>query len=319
MVVFHTPVLLNECLEYLAPEKPNALMVDATLGEGGHSYAFLSRFKDLTVYGLDADCEIQKTAKERLAEFGGRIKFFNTWSDDFFKANIMEVKFDIILIDLGISIFHYSASHRGFSFSNDEVLDMRLNANTRKTARDLIATLSEKDLADIIFKFGEERYSRQIARKIVERRKTKAITSSKDLADIIFNAVPPKYRYGRLHPATRTFQALRIEVNSELERLPKLLELAFEALAVGGKLGVISFHSLEDRIVKHHFRTLSKTFVEKENMPIQNNGEKFLASLLTKKAIQASEEEIRANSPSRSAKLRVIKKNIQVMRKTGNV
>ncbi|MEL3907515.1 MAG: 16S rRNA (cytosine(1402)-N(4))-methyltransferase RsmH [Treponemataceae bacterium] len=314
MVVFHTPVLLNECLEYLAPEKPNALMVDATLGEGGHSYAFLSKFPDIRIYGLDADCEIQKRAEERLQKFGDRIKFFNVWSDDFFKTNI-EKSFDIILIDLGISVFHYSASNRGFSFSRDETLDMRLNANTGKSAGDLIANLSEKDLADIIFKFGEERYSRRIARKIVERRKTKAITSSKDLADIIFNAVPPKYRYGRLHPATRTFQALRIEVNSELERLPKLLELAFESLAEGGKLGVISFHSLEDRIVKHYFRTLSKTFVEKENMPIQDNGENFLATLLTKKPIQASEEEVRANSPSRSAKLRVIKKNIQVTRK----
>lgn len=309
MEIFHTPVLLQECLEFLAPEKPNAVMVDGTLGEGGHSAAFLSRFPDLTVFGIDADAEIQKRAQQRLSEFGNRIRFYHLWSDDFFKNNPLEQKFDIILLDLGISIFHYAASQRGFSFSNDETLDMRLNLHTKRSAADLVASLNEKDLADMIFQYGEERYSRRIARSIVERRSIKPIKTSKDLADVIFQTVPPKYRYGRLHPATRTFQALRIAVNGELERLPRLLELAFQALAAGGKLGVITFHSLEDRIVKQYFRTLSKTFLESENMPIVDTERRYCATLVNKKAIQASEEEVTQNPPSRSAKLRVIKRN----------
>ena len=309
MEVFHTPVLLRECLELLAPEKSNALMVDGTLGEGGHTEAFLSRFSDLTVYGVDADAEIQKRARQRLSGFGSRIEFYNLWSDEFFENNPSEKRFDVILLDLGISIFHYAASQRGFSFSCNEALDMRLNARTKNSAADLIASLNEKELADMIFQYGEERYSRRIARKIVERRKVKAITTSGDLADVVFNSVPSKYRYGRLHPATRTFQALRIAVNGELERLPRLLDLAFHSLADGGKLGVITFHSLEDRIVKQYFRKLSKTFLECENMPIVDTEKKFVASLVSKKAIQASEDEVAKNPPSRSAKLRVIKRN----------
>lgn len=310
MEIFHKAVLLHECLKLLAPEEPDALMIDGTLGEGGHSFAFLSQFNDLTVYGVDADREIQERAKLRLKDFSGRVKFFNAWTDDFLKNYTEEKKPHIILLDLGISVFHYAASHRGFSFSSDEKLDMRLNSKTKKTAADLIAQLSEKELADMIYRYAEERYSRQIARRIVEKRKEAPIETARELAELIFNAVPPKYRYGRIHPATRTFQALRIAVNSELDRLPRLLSLSFGLLASGGKLGVISFHSLEDRIVKHYFRELAKTVVEKNFQPINKTerNKNAVAVLLTKKPVTATDEECAANPPSRSAKLRVIQK-----------
>lgn len=312
MKVFHKPVLLHECLNLLAPEKPNSLMIDGTLGEGGHSYAFLSQFLDLTVYGIDADAEIQKRAEERLAVFKKRLKLFNMWTDDFLRNYSESKKPDIILLDLGISIFHYLASNRGFSFSSDERLDMRLNTKTGKTALDIVNKESEKELSDLIYKYGEERYSRQIATSIVEKRKEAKIETAKQLAEIIFNAVPIRYRHGRLHPATRTFQALRIAVNGELDRLPELLSLAFKVLNEGGKLAVISFHSLEDRIVKQYFRELSKTLVENEIKPINKKEKKFLARLLTKKPITAGDEELAENPPSRSAKLRIIQKLYKV-------
>lgn len=318
MQIFHRPVLLNECLDLLAPEAEHQLMVDGTLGEGGHSEAFLRRFKTLSIIGVDADSKIQSVAKERLKPFGERIHFITNWSDVFFSTYVFEQKPSIILLDLGISIFHYEAAERGFSFLADEPLDMRLSNGLKTSASDIVNKLAEKDLADVIFKYGEEHFSRRIAHSIVEQRKVTPITSSKQLADIIFSAVPSKYRYGRLHPATRTFQAIRIAVNGELDRLPALLELAFATLEDGGKLGVISFHSLEDRIVKHYFRELSKkpienndgkSFAQKTNVPIVEKETRFLGTLVTKKGVKPSETEVAENSPSRSAKLRVIRKN----------
>lgn len=309
MEVFHKPVLLKECLELLAPKKANSLMIDGTLGEGGHTEAFLSKYLDLQIYGIDADAEIQNRAKLRLKSFGNRVNFFNLWTDDYLENYSNQKKPDIILLDLGISIFHYEASNRGFSFFSDEKLDMRLNPKIKNTAADLIASLSENDLANTIYNYGEERYSRKIANRIVESRKISPITSAKQLANLIVDAVPVSYRHGRLHPATKTFQALRIAVNDELKRLPRLLDLSFNILADGGRLAIISFHSLEDRIVKNYFRSLSKTIVENENMPITKKDKSFLATLITKKPIVASDAEIKENPPSRSAKLRVIEKN----------
>lgn len=307
MKVFHTPVLLEECLTFLACDKADGLMVDGTLGEGGHTEAFLKKFPSLTVYGVDADSAIQAVAKERLAEFKNRVRFFNCWSDVFFKTYSFEKKPDVILLDLGISSFHYQASMRGFSFSSEEPLDMRLDTGYRISASDLVNGMGERELADIIFKYGEERYSRRIAQAIIAARKNGRIETAKQLADIIFNAVPAQYRYGHLHPATRTFQALRIAVNGELDRLPSLLESAFKCLAAGGRLGVITFHSLEDRIVKRYFKSLSTPSTEDENMPKQKVG-RAVGILLTKKAIMPTDAEVRQNAPSRSAKLRVIEK-----------
>lgn len=313
MEVVHTPVLLNECLEWLSPVgetfEKKALMIDSTLGEGGHTYNFLKKYPGLSVVGLDADCVIQARAKERLAEFGDRIHFFNGWFNDFYSNYPEEYeKPDLILFDLGISVFHYEKSERGFSFRYDEKLDMRLNAASETSAADLVNDLPEEKLADLIYLYGEEKLSRRIAKAIVEARQGGKIESSKALAEIIWNAVPANYRYGNIHPATRTFQALRIAVNSELKRLPDALNQAFNDLNVGGKMGVITFHSLEDRIVKNYFRNLGKQCVCPPEVAVCRCGGEPCAEILTRKPVCPSEEEIKMNSPSRSAKLRVVRK-----------
>ena len=313
MEIVHTPVLLNECLEYLSPVgeafEKNAVMIDSTLGEGGHSFNFLSKYENLKIIGLDADKVIQAKARERLACFGERMNFFNGWFNDFYANYPCEYeKPDLILFDLGISVFHYEKSERGFSFRYDEKLDMRLNAESEKSAADLVNELSETELADMIYLYGEEKLSRRIAKAIVDARAGGKIESSKALAEIIWNCVPANYRYGQIHPATRTFQALRIAVNGELKRLPKALSDAFACLKPGGKMGVITFHSLEDRIVKNYFRNLGKQCVCPPEVAVCRCGGSECAEILTRKPVCPTEEEIKANSPSRSAKLRVIRK-----------
>jgi 16S rRNA (cytosine1402-N4)-methyltransferase len=289
--IVHTPVLLEETLSLLAPRAANELMLDATLGEAGHSLAFLSRFPALHIIGVDADTSIQEIAKERLSSFGNRMAFYQGWSYNFFTES--NERFDTILIDSGVSLFHYMKSGRGFSFINDEALDMRLDQSSGTSAAELIAALSEEDLANLLYNNAEERYSRRIARAIVAERSRGAISSTHVLAEIVRRAVPAPYRYGAMHPATKTFQALRIVVNGELLRLPSLLETALKALKGGGRLGVITFHSLEDRIVKHFFR--------------EQNGCGTL-HLVNKKALSPSDEEKKRNPASRSAHLRVIEK-----------
>jgi 16S rRNA (cytosine1402-N4)-methyltransferase len=309
--ISHKPVLLEETLEYLAPRKGNELMVDATLGEGGHSFAFLSKFPDLSIIGVDADPVIQAAAKERLKEFGSRIQFYSGWSHDFFAEKKEDnERPDTILIDLGISIFHYEKSERGFSFRKDEVLDMRLNPSEGMSAADLIATTKENDLADLIYQNAEEKFSRRIAKAIVTARSHGKIETAKALADIIEQAVPSFYRHGPIHPATKTFQALRIEVNGELSRLEELLNAALTSLKAGGRMAVISFHSLEDRIVKNFFRMKSKDCICPPEVPICKCGGKRIVNLLTRKAVAPDLEELKENAPSRSAKLRVIEKMI---------
>jgi 16S rRNA (cytosine1402-N4)-methyltransferase len=306
MEFVHTPVLLEEIMQFLAPRRGGELMVDATLGEGGHSYAFLSRFPDVRIIGIEVDRDIQEIARERLKAFKDRVQFYTGWSQDFFREFSSD-KVDTILIDLGISLYHYEKGNRGFSFLKDEVLDMRLDRTKGPTAAELLASLSEKDLADLLYQYGEERYSRRIARAIGEARAQGQIRSSGVLAELVARAVPVKYRYGHIHPATRTFQALRIAVNQELERLPALLEGALRTLKPGGRMGVISFHSLEDRIVKNFFREKNKNHLEK---PINNQGGARSVNVLRRKGISPKEEEIRTNPPSRSARLRVVEKDV---------
>ncbi|MBQ1198050.1 MAG: 16S rRNA (cytosine(1402)-N(4))-methyltransferase RsmH [Spirochaetaceae bacterium] len=313
MEIIHTSVLLNETLEWLSPENEsfadNAFMVDSTLGEGGHSFAFLNRYKNLRIIGLDADQKIQARAKERLSCFGNRMNFHLGWFNDFY-ANYPDnlPKPNLILFDLGISVFHYERSGRGFSFRYDEELDMRLNDSEGKSASDIVNTMREEELANLIFNYSEERYSRRIARAIVENRQLAPITNSKVLAQIIYDCVPAGYRHGGIHPATKTFQALRIAVNAELNRLPEALHSAFNVLQVGGKMGVITFHSLEDRIVKNTFRNWAKVCSCPPEQPICTCGGSPKVELLTRKPIGPTEEEVKENSPSRSAKLRVIRK-----------
>jgi 16S rRNA (cytosine1402-N4)-methyltransferase len=291
MEVVHTPVLVEETLALLGPRKNDEFMADGTIGEGGHSEAFLRGFPTIHIVGIDADRTILETAKERLAEFGSRIEFHAGWSHVFFAG--APNTFDTILIDSGISVFHYAKSGRGFSFSKDEPLDMRLDTGQGKSAADLVAGLSEKDLANLLFNNAEERYSRRIARAVVSARGHGRIESAGALADIIERAVPPAYRHARLHPATKTFQALRMAVNSELIYLPTLLENAMNALKASGRLGFISFESLTDRMVKLFFREQYK---------------EGRITMTTKSAVCASVEEIRQNPSSRSARLRVIEK-----------
>jgi 16S rRNA (cytosine1402-N4)-methyltransferase len=213
-----------------------------------------------------------------------------------------------IFFDLGVSMFHYQTSGRGFSFRRPESLDMRLDIEKGITARQLIATSSEEELVELIRRFGEERYAARISAAIVRNRETGAIEDSQGLARIIWEAVPPSYRYGRIHPATRTFQALRIAVNEELELLEATLPLAFTRLSTGGRLGVIAFHSLEDRIVKRFFRERNKSCTCPPDSPICQCGGQRQALILTRKPIMATESELQQNPASRSARLRVLEK-----------
>lgn len=285
--------MANEVLEYLPVGEGERTMLDCTLGEGGHTSLFLQKYKNLSVIGLDRDIDIQRKAVERLSEYKERFKAVNTWFDDYLQEALPE-SFDCILFDLGISTFHFEESQRGFSFRKEERLDMRLDKTQALSAYDVVNTYSEEEIADVLYLYGEERYSRRIARAICQRREEKEIVGSKELADLIFSSVPKEYRYGRIHPATRSFQAIRIEVNGELDRIQRALDGAIRALKKGGRLAVISFHSLEDRIVKHFFREQS------------DKGE---AKLITKKPVTPTEKELEDNPPSRSAKLRVVERS----------
>ena len=295
MEILHYPVMHREVLENLVtPDEEGRVLIDCTTGEGGHTALFLKRYEHLKVYGLDRDAAIQKKAIERFKDYGDRFNPVNTWFNDYLHERESESA-DLILFDLGISIFHYEESHRGFSFKDDEALDMRLDVNQRTSARTIVNEYEEEELANVIYKYGEERYSRRIARAIAEARREKEIETAKELCEIISRSVPKEYRYGRINPATRTFQALRIEVNHELDRITPALEDAIRVLRKGGRVGVITFHSLEDRIVKWYF----KDRAAKEGTDIR---------ILTKKPIIPTEEEEKENAPSRSAKLRIVEK-----------
>ncbi|ADK80672.1 S-adenosyl-methyltransferase MraW [Sediminispirochaeta smaragdinae DSM 11293] len=311
MDIVHRSVMAEEAFHYLSPALEKGLLVDCTLGEGGHSELFLSRLPGCRIVGLDADEKILEVARQRLAPFGERVRLFNTWFNVFFRDYPLgDERPDAVLFDLGISVFHYERSGRGFSFREDEPLDMRLEAHLEQSAADIINTYPEKELADLIFRFGEERLSRRFASAIVARRQSKPFTTTKELEEVIWTASPQSYRHGRIHPATRTFQALRIAVNGELARLESALGDAFARLRPGGMMGVISFHSLEDRIVKHFFLDKKKGCISSSGAPIDSDRGVTAAEILTKKPLRPTEEEVRVNAPSRSAKFRVVRKLI---------
>ncbi len=290
MQYVHYSVMQNEVLDYLNPGDRPALMVDCTLGEGGHTSLFLRKYPNLKVIGLDRDSRIMEKAVNRMAPYEDRFEARNIWFDEFWK-NYDGPAVDYVLFDLGISVFHYEESGRGFSFKRQEKLDMRLDENGELDAGDVVNTYDETALANLIYNYGEERYSRRIAAAICNYRQTKQIEYTNELADIVWNAVPNEYRHRRIHPATKTFQALRIEVNGELDRIVPALEGAVKALKPGGRIAVITFHSLEDRPVKWYFR-------EHEN----------ILEILTRKPVEPAEAECEMNPPSRSAKLRVVEK-----------
>lgn len=294
MTIVHYPVMHAEVLEELSlPQDRTSLMIDCTTGEGGHTKLFLDKYPLLTVIGLDRDSSIQKKAIERLKDYKDRFRPVNAWFNDYLESADSEIA-DAILFDLGISTFHYEESLRGFSFRRDEELDMRLDLNQTLTARTIVNEYKEDELADVIYKYGEERYSRRISRAICDYRRNKRITSSLELSNIISSSVPREYRYGRINPSTRTFQALRIEVNKELDRIGPALTEALRVVKRGGRVAVITFHSLEDRIVKWTFKDRADKYGD--------------IKILTKKPIVPSDEECEENPPSRSAKLRVVEK-----------
>jgi 16S rRNA (cytosine1402-N4)-methyltransferase len=278
----HIPVLAEEVLTGLAVVAGGSYL-DATVGAGGHTRLILQAAPDVRVLAVDRDAQAIAQAQENLAEFGDRVDF---WQGNF--ADLpADQQFNGILLDLGVSSPQLDVPQRGFSFRHQAPLDMRMDTRQSLSAADVVNHWDQKQLADLFFHYGEERYSRRIARKIVQSRPFETTT---ELADAIAAAVPPKYRYGRIHAATRVFQALRIAVNEELSSLEKFLGLAENLLQPEGRIAAISFHSLEDRIVKHYLRQSASWQV------------------LTKKPIEPTASEKSRNPRSRSAKLRLAAK-----------
>lgn len=301
----HYSVLYNECIQAFKdanPQKEQRIFADMTFGGGGHSCGIPRDIEGSIVYSVDQDPDAIANGQKKIEDEGLKGKVilnkmnFESFPE-FMKKNLPEVKFDGILMDLGVSSHHFDKFERGFSFREDAPLDMRMQYDNSQipTAADVLNQESEEAIADIIFKYGEEHYSRRIAKEIVARRSGKPISRTKQLEDIVFHAYPKHLRHKKIHPATKTFQALRIYVNRELEVLETTLDKLFAMLDTGGVLAVISFHSLEDRIAKHKFKEI-----------FQND--KNIAKILTKKPIYPTDREIQENSRSRSAKLRVIQK-----------
>jgi 16S rRNA (cytosine1402-N4)-methyltransferase len=298
----HKSVLLAECLQYLSPKK-NEIFIDATLGMGGHTEAILQ--KKAQVIGIDQDSEAIELAKVRLASFGDNFRVI--------KANFSEVKevtdekVNGILADLGVSSLQFDSETRGFSFRFDAPLDMRMDANSEdETAAELLERLSEFDIAKIIYEYGEEKFSRKIARRIVEKRESgEPIKTTKELANLVAKSV---YTKEKIHPATRTFQALRIAVNHELDILQQFINDSVDILKPNGRLAIISFHSLEDRIIKQTFQKLSGKCFCPPRFPQCVCGANKQVEILTRKPIVPNESEIEENPRARSAKLRVIQK-----------
>ena len=287
----HEAVLTAEVLTFLAPQR-GGLFVDCTVGLGGHARVLLEHGAS-RVIGLDRDREALSQAHTALSAWAEHVELHHANYKDvdavLDASQISSV--DGVLADLGVSSLHLDGEGRGFSFRRDEPLDMRMDQSTGQTAADLIRNTSEQTLADIIFKYGEERQSRRIARAIVEARRTSPVTSTGDLASIMRRSLRRK-GYTRIDPATRTFQAIRIWVNQELDGLEGVLEAMCRRLRTGARLVVISFHSLEDRIVKHTFRALER-------------GGKVAIRVLTKRPVIPQDEEVERNPRARSAKLRV--------------
>ncbi len=295
----HIPVLLEEVVKGLAVS-PGAIYVDGTLGRGGHALAlYKSVNKDLTIIGFDRDQEAIEVTEKHFKSLGMRYEFIH---DSF--RNIAQVLHEkkrvpvnAVLLDIGLSSPQFDTSSRGFTFRKDEPLLMTMERDVTPemlTAKDIVNTFDEEALANIIYAYGEEKFARRIAHAIVERRRVHPLQTTNDLVSVVDAAVPSWYKRGKIHPATKTFQALRIAVNDELEALKEGIMGAFEVLAPGGRLAVITFHSLEDRITKHLFRS----FVAEGK-----------ATLITKRPITPGTEELHHNPRARSAKLRIIQKN----------
>jgi 16S rRNA (cytosine1402-N4)-methyltransferase len=303
-------VLLQETIELLAAER-GGLFVDCTVGLGGHSEAILQASRDATVLGIDRDDEALELARERLAQYGSRFRAvhadFRELTRVLATAKVSQARG--ILADLGVSSWQLDSPSRGFSFRHDAPLDMRMDvAGGGETAAELLGRLSEVDIARIIFEYGEERRSRRIARFLVERRERgEPVSTTRDLAQLVERAVGPGKKR-RIHPATRTFQALRIAVNQELEDLDRFVAEAVDLLEPEGRLAVISFHSLEDRVIKRTLLKLSGRCQCPPRMPRCTCGARRMIEILTRRPITPVEEEVAGNPRARSAKLRAARK-----------
>lgn len=306
-MIKHIPVLLKEAVELLNC-KSSGIYIDCTVGAGGHAERILELTSpDGKVVGIDQDEEILKIAEGRLKRFGERVRLMHGNFSDI-KGIMKDEKADGILFDLGVSSYQLEDKERGFSFMSDAPLDMRMDKKAETTAADIINSSSERELSDIIFKYGEERFAKRIASFIVRERERKAITTTLQLSNIITKAIPARFHPRDIHPATRTFQALRIAVNRELEILAKSLLNAVDILKPKGRMCVISFHSLEDRIVKRTFQRLEKGCICPPKIPVCQCGIKPSVRIITKKPVIPAEEEISVNPRSRSAKLRTAEK-----------
>lgn len=305
----HTPVLVDEVLFYLDP-RLGGIYVDATVGLGGHARALVERLQgDVLILGLDRDAESLELARQRLAGFGDRVRLHreNFKNLPLLLNNLGYRELDGILVDLGVSAYQLLTPDRGFSFQEDAPLDMRMDRGQKRTAADLMNELSEEELADLLFQYGEERASRRIAREIVRERQRSPITRTGHLRRVVERATHPPMPW-RIHPATRTFQALRIAVNDELQGLDEFILNAVGYLRTGGRLVMISFHSLEDRIIKQKFKLLSGLCICDLPALLCKCPRQKRVEVLTKKPVEASQEEIGRNPRSRSAKLRAVQK-----------
>lgn len=333
MEFVHIPVLLNEVIENLQIKK-DGIYVDCTVGGAGHSSEIAKRLnKNGVLIAFDKDIDAINAASEKLSKFCkveilnlDNISQFNIHSydnrqlplaviikSDFknFKQALEKININLVdgvLIDLGVSSHQIDCAERGFSFRQDAKLDMRMDKSASLTAADIVNNYSEQELANIFFRYGEEEFSRPIAKNIVKSREIEPITTTLQLNEIIENSLPKKIVYSRGGAAKKVFQALRIVVNGELDGLDKMLEDVVEALKPGGRFAVISFHSLEDRIVKQTFKELTRDCVCPPNIPICVCGHKATIKMISKKPITASEEELKINSRSASAKLRIVEK-----------
>ena len=304
----HKPVLLQECIEGLQI-KPNGIYVDGTMGGAGHSIEIVKRLSDDgLLIGIDRDEEALKASKERLEKYKN-VTYVHDNHDNI-KEILQKLKInqvDGILLDLGVSSYQLDERNRGFSYLGENELDMRMDKSQELTAKRVVNYYSEKELANIIYEYGEERFSRQIAKNICNYRKEKTINTTKELVDIIEKSIP-KSKQNDGHPAKRTFQAIRIEVNDEIKPLYQTIKNSIECLDSKGRLCVITFHSLEDRAVKRAFIDAQGKCTCPSDLPYCVCGAKSLGKIITKKPIIASEEEQSENSRSKSAKLRIFEK-----------
>ena len=305
----HVPVLLKECLDALAI-KPDGVYVDGTLGRAGHSLEIVKRLTTGRLIGIDRDETAIAAAQERLADYMDRVTLVHSNFDRIgdILAELHIDGADGMLFDLGVSSPQLDDAERGFSYMHDAPLDMRMDRTAYLTAREVVNGWSYEELRRILFEYGEERYAPAIARRIVQQREQKPIETTLELVDVIKSAMPPQALREKQHPAKRSFQAIRIAVNGELDALPPMLEAATEHLNPGGRLAVISFHSLEDRIIKKTMQELATGCTCPPEFPVCVCGKKPKLKLVSRKPIVADEAELERNPRARSAKLRVAEK-----------